>query len=385
MEALRPLAPGLLVAATGAFVLAAVRATSRARILAPLGLAVAAIVYRTAFPGLVLLHAGVFLAARRLACMPGDGPVAGGKRWGLARMAMMVLAAAALAGRAAGVTAWRLPVAGMEWAPLYLDMMMFMRLEALLWEVGSGRVSRVDADGFLSWASLPFALFGPLLRFSEWQTQMEVRPNGLRADDLRRSARLLALGAAQLVTVVALVGARAAVAPPPGVEPHLWLKIADGFGFSPWGFYLAAGGYSNLVIASAGLVGIRLPKVFDRPFGRPNLSAFWANWNIPVTSFVRDVIFYQRWGLGRADVYASTMGLFLLIGLWHAGHIYWILWGLVHGLGFCTYITYARQLRAGGRVARLVEAIVPGRVVTYLFVCGAWLLPPQIIRLASLV
>jgi len=381
LEAVWPWLPaGLAVVASGV-VLVTLPVPWRRRALALVGVGIAAAVYRSAVPGVVLLHAAVFLVAAWLGRLPVGEPGTTGLRLVVARVAMVLLAVGAYAGRAAGVTAWRFPFAGLEWAPIYLDVLMFARLEALLWELGVGRVVRVTPGEMLTWSALPFTLMGPLLRFSDWQRQSEAGAPG--AGDLLAAARVGLLGAAQVAGVVAMAALHAALMPAAGVRLPLVLRMAEWFGFGPWSFYLGASGYANLAVAAAACVGIRVPPMFDRPFGRPNLSAFWAHWNIPVTFFVRDVLFYQRWGFGRGDVYLSVVAIFLVIGLWHSGHPYWAIWGLLHGAGFCVYVAYTRRLRAGDVFAVRMQAVVPGRVLTYVFVCGAWMAPPQILRIVA--
>lgn len=371
------LAPALAIAGAAMLVLlvAPRGGAARARWLAPLGVILAAAVYREAAVGVALLHVLIYVAVGRMCRVPDDDT-----RWRAARAALVLFTVLAVVGRAQGLSAWTLPVRGLTWAPLYLDMMLFMRLASLLWEVGAGRVRGVGLRDFIAWSLLPFTLFGPLLRFSDWQAQQSAA--GLTAGgERRRLARLALLGALQLGAVVALEAARASIDAPDSRLSHAGQRLAQLFVLNPWSFYLLAAGYINLVIAAGGAAGIRVPRGFDRPFGRPNLSAFWASWNIPVTTFVRDALFYQRWGLGRADAYVGSLFVFVLIGLWHSGHAYWLLWGLLHGLGFALYLAYARRLRAGDRAARAVRALVPGRLATYIFVCGCWAAPPQILRL----
>ncbi|MFI5214175.1 MAG: MBOAT family O-acyltransferase [Gemmatimonadales bacterium] len=378
LTTLRPLGTGLLGGGAAVAVLALVRPGRRLQVLPGLGVAIAVFVYGYAIVGVALLHWLAFWCARSLTGPRWAGARGESRRWALARVLMAVFAAVALLGRGAGWMSWHVPVGRFEWAPLYLDVLMFARLEALLWEVGSGRVAKVSLGAYVTWSALPLALFGPMLRFSDWLAQEEAGLSDPVEGERLRTRRLLGLGAAQLVVLLLVRTVRTALSP---LGLPLWLKVADWFGFNPWSFYLGAAGYCNVLIAAGLWTGIRLPKAFDRPFGRPNLSAFWANWNIPVTSLARDMFFYGRWGLGRGDAYVSAVAVFLVIGLWHAGNPYWVVWGLMHGAGYCVFLAYTRRLRAGDQLARSVQAIVPGGLVTYLFVCGCWAFAPQVVRL----
>ena len=170
-----------------------------------LGVAIAVFVYGYLIVGVVLLHCLAYWCARSLTGARGES-----RRWALARILMAVFAAVALLGRAAGWTSWHVRVGQLEWVPLYLDVMMFARLEALLWEAGSGRVTRVPLIAFVTWSALPLALFGPMLRFSEWLVQDQANLRSVGGEERRRALRLLALGAAQLAALVVLAAIRPA-------------------------------------------------------------------------------------------------------------------------------------------------------------------------------
>ena len=66
-----------------------------------------------------------------------------------------------------------------------------------------------------------------------------------------------------------------------------------------------------------------------------------------MTSAFRDMLFFNRWGLAHPNLYLNTVVVFLAVGLWHAVNPYWILWGLIHGLGFCAFILW-RKWRGPG-------------------------------------
>jgi D-alanyl-lipoteichoic acid acyltransferase DltB (MBOAT superfamily) len=374
----------LLAGACATAVLAAVRAPARMRVLPVLGVAIAVGVYGTGIVAVVLLHGIAYVAAGVLAAEGASTTEGPARRWRLAQFAMAGLGVAALAGRAVSAMAWRVPVAGYAWVPFYLDMMMFARLEALLWEVGSGRVKQVPPRAFITWCALPYGFFGPMLRFSEWLTQEESGLDGPSGEERRRALRTLGWGIAQIGGLLALVALATLLSTAPGLRVPFWRKALDWFAISPWTFYLGSAAYANFLIAAAAWTGIRLPTAYNWPFGRPNLSAFWANWNVPVTALVRDVLFYRRWGLGRNDAYVSVMVAFVVIGLWHAGNPYWVVWGLLHGIGYGVFLAYTRRLRAADRVAAIVGAVVPGPLVTYLFVCSCWAFTPQVLRLVRI-
>ena len=80
-----------------------------------------------------------------------------------------------------------------------------------------------------------------------------------------------------------------------GQAVSYWAKLIVAFGISPWSFLLTWAGFYKLMECLALMWGLKLPASFNAPFGRTNLSEFWANWNMTVTSVFRDYLFYSRW------------------------------------------------------------------------------------------
>jgi D-alanyl-lipoteichoic acid acyltransferase DltB (MBOAT superfamily) len=71
-----------------------------------------------------------------------------------------------------------------------------------------------------------------------------------------------------------------------------------------------------------------------------------------------------------------------MVGLWHAANAYWILWGFLHGLVFCSFLLW-RNFKArlghlplrGTRISQIAA-----RSFTYFWVCACWYLPSKIIQ-----
>lgn len=256
------------------------------------------------------------------------------------------------------------------------DMWLLLRMVSFLWEFGVGKI---EPELFLyaRWITLPFTLQGPLLRYSEFSCQMK----SPEENEFVFSPRLFVLGLGQLALGLASYPITQLL-----MQQHQrWASLLLGLGTAPWGAYLATAGTFHLMEALAQTWRITLPKSFDRPFVQSNLSKFWSSWNVTVTSFFRDALFYQRWGLRKPSVYLNLILVFLLVGLWHGSNLYWALWGLLHGIGFVVYVLYRSEkipmprLPATGRLQEFASV-----TLTYLFVCGCWYLPNKLILLGRL-
>jgi D-alanyl-lipoteichoic acid acyltransferase DltB (MBOAT superfamily) len=265
---------------------------------------------------------------------------------------------------------------------VYLDMWLLLRLVNYLWEVGSGKAPGSRAAHYLLWVALPFTSIGPVLRYSELEAQLsstEAAPAAWRvARWWRRLASGLALIAAGAVLATLQARMLGGGEAPPGFKVAAWL------GTGPWGFLLTYSGFFSTMECLAQAWGLRLPPSFQRPFGQINLSRFWAGWNMTVTSLIRDYLFFNRWGFRRSNLYVNTVIVFAAVGLWHGVNGYWLIWGLLHGLGFGVFLAWRRIAeRHRFEPPRLPAGLagVPSRIATYLFVCACWVLPPQILAI----
>jgi D-alanyl-lipoteichoic acid acyltransferase DltB (MBOAT superfamily) len=282
---------------------------------------------------------------------------------GIGRLAMLVL----------GETSEETLSLGNEvQALLSLDMVLSLRLVLFLWEFGAERFAETHLIEYVAWFSLPFTSAGPWLRYSAFQTlrPWESSPPPLTATWWKDSA------AAGCMFVAAFGMSRIAA----------WLESAGGglgkllvlYGFAPVGWYLGSAGFFGLMCTTGALGGWAIPINFNAPFVSRNLSEFWSRWNITATEAFRDMLFYNRWGLTSPNLYVNSLIVFLVVGLWHGANEYWILWGLLHGMGFCVFL--------GWRMWRGAERPLPrgaGWALTYFFVCSCWAAPPQIMKLLT--
>jgi D-alanyl-lipoteichoic acid acyltransferase DltB (MBOAT superfamily) len=310
-------------------------------------------------------------------------------RWRWSCAAMVGLLVIFLGGRYYQLETRGVALTGTRLFFFSLNMWAFLRLITLLWEFGSGRIERPSLVSFIIWIGLPFTLLGPILRYSQFAPQLSPARSSSSSSPSRNvfsrdSLGKFGLGTVQLAAGLLLAGMQASLTAGAGNNLPRWEKLAIGFSLAPWAFYLLWAGYFHFMEGLARGWGLVLPPSFNRPFGRRNLSEFWANWNMSATSVFRDYFFYNRWGLARANLYVNTLIVFLMVGVWHGLNGYWILWGLLHGLGFCAYLWY-RERRTRSETSEKKPGVqgrqLVARVATYIYVCSCWFLPPTILKL----
>lgn len=368
---------GLLIAvATAAafsFLLAASSRTWQNPHLCVLSLVTVAIAHWQSFIGFSVVNAIAFLVLRWLGEQKDST-----NRWRWACVLLFALIAVFTLGR---ILLWETStfLVGSAHLTLYsFDMWFALRLATLFWEVGSGAVVAPPLSKFLIWTSLPLTFGGPVLRYSQLPTSVVPDPSQWRS-----STWWLTLGAGTLKLIAGLtLGIFQWMVLAVNSGPTIWAKAAVALVTAPGGFYLTYAGYFQLMESFGRLCGFSLPTSFNLPFGRENISAFWANWNMSATAVFRDYLFFTRWGRHVYNPYFNSIILFSLVGLWHAANLYWLLWGFLHGLLFCTFLAWRRHATSvvwlplqGTLLSRTA-----GALLTYGSVCACWYLPSKILQ-----
>jgi len=355
---LRPLAGALVY---GAIVLAWGRPLARWVAIA-LGLAISALVLAGAWVAFLAMAFAVYAAVAAAS--------KSGRQELWTRVLLVTLAVVFVVAR------------GLEWdrhtvylfdvhvAAYYLDMWMLLRLFTFVWEVGGGLVPLPDLAGYVAWVANPLLLGGPLVRLSQWPAMIAGNWAALGPAGWKVGLQ----GAGMIVAGVSLEVAAGAARKALGADA-LALKAASVLLIGPWTFYLTVGGLYRLIEWLGAWCGVEVPVSFRFPFFRPNIAEFWARWNLTATTVFRDYFFYNRWGLRGYNVFVNTMIVFVSVGLWHGSNVYWVSFGLLHGLFFCAYL-WSRPRLAPFRGRRWFEY---GSVaLTYVAVCAAWYVPSKI-------
>ena len=95
------------------------------------------------------------------------------------------------------------------------------------------------------------------------------------------------------------------------------------------------------MIASASLVGIRLPENFNHPYLARNPIDFWTRWHMSLTNWIRDYVFTPTYKKGvennimspqRWSYVCFFIALFLA-GVWHGSTWNFVIFGFLHGCG----------------------------------------------------
>ena len=123
--------------------------------------------------------------------------------------------------------------------------------------------------------------------------------------------------------------------------------------------YCDFSGYTDMAIASAWLLGYRLPKNFDFPYLSRGIGEFWRRWHISLSAWMRDYVYFPLVGKRpsegrRAAAVVATLGL---CGLWHGAGWQFAGFGLLHGVYLMLEEWWSRRGR-GRRTPRGLRGVL---------------------------
>ncbi len=117
------------------------------------------------------------------------------------------------------------------------------------------------------------------------------------------------------------------------VERHSGTSMIVATLFFTFQIYCDFGGYSNIAIGAAKVMGFRLMENFHRPYYSLNIKEFWKKWHISLSSWFMDYVYIPLGG-NRVKYPRHLLNLmitFLVSGLWHGANWTFVIWGGLHG------------------------------------------------------
>lgn len=196
---------------------------------------------------------------------------------------------------------------------------------------------------------LPFhmMLAGPIQSYDDYVDQPSVPPPLTTGQALRALERI-GWGAFKKF-VLALILEKLFLT---GYQSHGWHLALETQVFYIW-LFLDFSGLSDIAVGIGGLLGLRTPENFDRPYLARNMINFWDRWHISLSQFIRSNLFtpIQLWLMrrtsGRYALWCASAAFtisFGLCGLWHGLGKRYLAWGLLNALGLAMTNLYRHYL-----------------------------------------
>lgn len=140
-------------------------------------------------------------------------------------------------------------------------------------------------------------------------------------------------------------------------------------------------GYSDIARGLSKVLGFDLMVNFLQPYLVSSPSAFWRNWHISLSTWLRDYLYIPIGGNrhGRARTNCNLMITMLLGGLWHGAGWAFVIWGVYHGILLIVYGALVVAVPRSGETdttrwsGRSVGHVL-GVVVFFHLTCIGWLI-----------
>lgn len=198
----------------------------------------------------------------------------------------------------------------------------------------------------------PSLLAGPIDRYERFKSDLDQGWSRLNASALLAGWELIALGLLHKFVLGELVD-RHWLSECDGCT-DAWPMMKDMYGYTAY-LYFDFAGYSLLAIGLGRMMGIELPKNFDRPWLTENPPEFWKRWHISLGDWLRDYFFrpiykslsgvqrLRTWPLLKQNI--ALFSTFLLMGCWNGLEAHYIASGALFGLYSVGYNSYQHQSR----------------------------------------
>jgi alginate O-acetyltransferase complex protein AlgI len=152
-------------------------------------------------------------------------------------------------------------------------------------------------------------------------------------------------------------------------EVHSRLALITAIFFYTFQIYCDFAGYSLIAIGSAKAMGFKLTINFNRPYLAVSPGEFWRRWNITLSQWFRDYVYFPMGGsrVAISKYVFNILVVFILSGLWHGANWTFIIWGLVHGI-FILFNHFRHKF-----LPRLAVPEFIGIISTFLAVSLSWI------------
>ena len=152
-------------------------------------------------------------------------------------------------------------------------------------------------------------------------------------------------------------------------DAHGRLALITATFFYSFQIYCDFAGYSLIALGAAKSMGFSLSKNFNRPYLASSAREFWKRWNITLSQWFRDYVYFPMGGsrVTISKYIFNILVVFILSGLWHGASWTFIIWGLLHAVFLLT--DYFRKKFTPS----IVIPKAAGIISTYLVVSFCWI------------
>ena len=253
----------------------------------------------------------------------------------------------------------------------------FYGFQSLTYTIDIYRRDAKPAESYLAYLAsasfFPTAVAGPITRLSTLVPQWSKR-EPLTAQDGGKALFLIGMGLVKKLLIADFLAE--ALVNRVFDLPKLYSGaevLAGVYGYALQ-LYYDFSGYTDIALGSALLLGITLPRNFNRPYAAQNISDFWRRWHISFSNWLRDYLYFSLPGLRsrwKVFAYLNLVITMVLGGLWHGASWTFVAWGAWHGIGLAAHRGW--QAWQGHQKVTLTRgARILCGLATFHFVLAGW-------------
>jgi len=222
----------------------------------------------------------------------------------------------------------------------------------------------------------PHLVAGPIMRARDLLPQLAVRRPLPSAETVSNALLLILFGLFQKTVLADNFGLQVEsiqrMMPGGGAELPAGMGLLFAYAFA-FQIYCDFAAYTTIARGVARLFGVELMRNFLTPYFSTNPSEFWQRWHISLSTWLRDYLYIPLGGNqhGKLGTLRNLMLTMFLGGLWHGAGVFFIFWGLFHGLLLVIYRLVpidAFLISRFGRTGRMLST-----VLFFHLVCLGWI------------
>ena len=200
----------------------------------------------------------------------------------------------------------------------------------------------------------PQLVAGPIVRASQLLPQLQ-RKITLKDDQVTQGLFLIATGMVKKVAIADYLSVNLVdrVFDQPELYSGAEVLVAL-YGFTMQ-IYCDFSGYTDVARGSAKLMGLELPRNFDRPYQSASPAEFWRRWHMTLSTWLRDYLYYPLGGshVGPLRAYWNLWLTMFLIGIWHGASWTFVFYALLQSMAMVIHRFFYRR---SGRTSDTVDS-----------------------------
>lgn len=211
----------------------------------------------------------------------------------------------------------------------------------------------------------PIITSGPIIRAKDFFAQIK-RDLPITSENFQQGLTLITVGLMMKLVIADNLASYVdfIFADPTKFQSREIILATLAFGIQ---LYCDFGGYSNIALGTARMIGFKFPMNFNNPYFATSPQDFWRRWNISLSRWLRDYLYIPLGGnrKGAIQTYLNLILTMAVCGLWHGAAWNFLIWGVYHGI----LLSFHRLIR----LPKNQILSLAGILVTQYFIFLGWL------------